>query len=223
MKLDHSLEGYGLAGRAPFFRWFTPAGHTTLGSTILTGSSTGMNQLEMQAAINALRDISADAIGFMQGTHASDHLTAAHTRDAASLPEVKSFYMKGGTVIEQQGGQMKRRGWETQLHWVPNMVSVPGYLPADAADEARIAKAALNMGEYMLINADDEHGGKFLMVTAIPAPYAGFSFTGANALPQQVHMNVLVIRAAGNVKLLSTYPADSGYVHSRPGATYTIA
>jgi hypothetical protein len=181
-----------------------------------------MTKDEMNGAIKSLQDSSPQVIEHMQATHASDHITPTHTRQAGAGGQPKSFYMKSGQVTEQQGTKLGTVGWSGKQGEVKNLVQVQGYLPISGRDEAFVAKAALSSTEYMVIDATDATGGKFLMVTGIPKPYAGFSFTAANALPQQVFMNVLVIRAAGLTKILSTYPADGGYVDRQPGTHYVV-
>ena len=176
---------------------------------------------QMQAALNALRNHSKDAIEFMQKTHASDHLAPTHTRPGGMVAP-KSFYMKSGATTEQQGTKIGTVGWGGKQGEVKNTVTVTGNVMATKSDEAIIAKSAMQMTEYMLIDDSDSIGGLLLMVTGIPGIYTGFSYTDANVLPEEVYFNVLVIRATGISKLLSTYPSDMGYIDRKPGARYTI-
>jgi hypothetical protein len=99
---------------------------------------------------------------------------------------------------------------------------VTGFVPATSEDEKTIVWACMKMEDKMLISADDATGGKLLMVTGIPSPYAGFSFPTGMSLPQQVYYNVVVIRVAGTTKILSTYPAGQTYIDGVPGTKYVI-
>lgn len=186
-----------------------------------------MTESEMKSAVASFRTMDyADLkkrMEFMLDTHASDHITPTHVNLEDGRP--KSFYMKRGMVQEAQGTKMGKKGWGPELTEVRNIVMVPGLVPCTKEDEAQILYQAVRLGQdYMVVSADDRIGKKCLYISAIPKAYAGFSFLtksesghGAShtsvALPVEVYYNVVCIRAGGNTKLLSTYPAPQSYVN----------
>lgn len=172
-----------------------------------------MNELEMKGTLRAIKDLSlADLnkrIEFMQATHASDHITPTHTSPNGTV-RPKSFFMKKAIVQERQGNVVGVVGWGGKTGMKANYVNVPGYVPIDKQDEACIIQLAVKEADFKVVSADDEHGGKFLLITGIPKPYAGFSYGVGNALPVEVYYTVIVLRA--NHKVLSVYPADQQYI-----------
>lgn len=181
-----------------------------------------LTEIEMEAALKSLRSDSSDEISFMQETHASDHITPTHTRTGQGGAVPKSFYMKSGSVTEQQGTKVGTVGWGGKTGEVKNLVTVAGFVPCTKKDESTITRWALARTEYMMMDSSDSVGGKFLLVTGIPHPYAGFSFTAANKLPLQVHMNVICIRAAGNTRILSTYPVGQEWLNGKTATKYVV-
>ncbi len=172
-----------------------------------------MNELEMKGTLRAIKDLAlADLnkrIDFMQATHAGDHITPTHT-SPNGIVRPKSFFMKKATVQERQGNVEGVVGWGGKTGLKANYVNVPGYTPISKQDEARIIQLAVKEATFKVVSADDEHGGKFLLITGVPAPYAGFSYGVGKALPVEVHYTVVVLRA--NHKILSVYPADQNYI-----------
>lgn len=187
-----------------------------------------MTEQEMKSAVASLRNIEFEALKkmmeFMLATHASDHVKPTHTNLGSDRP--KSFYMKRAYVNEVQGTKIGIVGWGGKMGEVKNLVQVPGVQAATKEDEAHILYAVIRKSlDYMVVSADDKVGPKCLLITGIPAAYAGFSYPtlasagiknnqASTALPIEVHYNVVCIRAGTNTKLLSTYPAGQDYIDS---------